>query len=334
MKLGVSEAGVYEARWSVHNGTRWVQRTKSLKTRNLEDAKIALAALSMGGTAPVKKDHTVAELIDLYVEYHVEEQGIGPTQRFSLQPIRAGLGTLHPRDITPEHLKLYRRGYRVGMKDETIRRELGALSAVLNWAVKTGTLSGQLPHIPLPPKGQPRRVFLTEEQEAVFYAHAMGDSVGKRRLSRLTLFVGLALDTAARKEAIQDLTWDRVDLGANMIDYRNPALPETNKKRAVVPISTRLAPLLHRAKSESVGRYVVGFKDIRRTFDRWVAFTPYPWVTPHDMRRTWATLAVRAGVPLWEVAQVLADDPETVARHYAVHVPGYLSGAVNKRWNT
>jgi len=54
-------------------------------------------------------------------------------------------------------------------------------------------------------------------------------------------------------------------------------------------------------------------------------------VTPHTLRHTWATLAARAGVPLFQVAGVLGDTLPTVMRVYAHHCPDHLRGAVNFR---
>jgi integrase len=54
-------------------------------------------------------------------------------------------------------------------------------------------------------------------------------------------------------------------------------------------------------------------------------------ISPHALRHTWATLASRAGIPLFQVAGVLGDSLPTVMRVYAHHSPEHLRGAVNFR---
>ena len=68
---------------------------------------------------------------------------------------------------------------------------------------------------------------------------------------------------------------------------------------------------------------------IRKAWETWLAKTPYKHIHPHDLRRTWASLAVQAGVPIYEVASVLNDDVATVEKHYGVLRPGHLKSAIN-----
>jgi hypothetical protein len=49
----------------------------------------------------------------------------------------------------------------------------------------------------------------------------------------------------------------------------------------------------------------------------------------HDLRRTAASWAVADGVPIEQVALMLADSVETTRKHYAVFAPDYLRGAVD-----
>ena len=46
-----------------------------------------------------------------------------------------------------------------------------------------------------------------------------------------------------------------------------------------------------------------------------------PWVTPHIMRHTFASLLASAGVSIYKIAKWLGDDVRTVQRHYAKLLP-------------
>ena len=123
-----------------------------------------------------------------------------------------------------------------------------------------------------------------------------------------------------------------MDLDKRLIDFREPGLRRSKKRRAPVPISDRLLPLLERAKREALGQFVLDHPgDIRKTFNTWRHAVGYAWASPHVMRHTAATLMLRAGVSLWNVAGVLGDTVETVTRTYGHHDPEYLINAVNRR---
>jgi len=140
----------------------------------------------------------------------------------------------------------------------------------------------------------------------------------------------LALLSAARKETIVNLTWDRVDWDAGTIDFREPGEQLTNKRKTVVPISKRLRPILQRAWEERTGDYVLDTPaSIRSSWETFIARTPFAHITPHDLRRTFATLAVQSGVPLVDVAAILGDSIQILMKHYAHHVPGAAQAAVD-----
>lgn len=337
-KLKANGRGYYEIRYAEKTGTgQWVTRRVSCRTKSRTAAEAFRRAWLkevLTGSLPA---HTggllVSDLVSLYRDGH---RGAG-CQDWSLRPAEAYFGAVEPEGITVDALRDYeaeRRG--AGVASATVRRELGALRAALNWCAKHGKLErGRVPVFVMPPEGTPKESFLDEDQENEFYSLAMGLSMGKTRLDDLTLFVGLALDTAARAGAIEGLTWDRVDLKRGLIDFRDPLIPVSRKRRVVVPVGARLAPLLERAKRERTGNTVLEVPGaVAKRFMDWRKDTPTPWVTRHDLRRTWATLAARAGVDLWQIAGVLGDDIKTVMKHYAKHQPGYLRGAVDARFRS
>jgi integrase len=320
--------GIYELRWT--EGRR--SRTVSTRTRSLSEAKAFRSAFAQAQrdlSAVVAP--TLGAIIDDYLTHRASK-----SQANTLRPIRGYFESLRVVDLTPEVVQGFRRARLSGKAtDSTIRRDLGALVAAINWAVKNqrGVSRAEVPHVAMPPAGQARTWFLDEEAEQAFYARAMGDSVGKARLSRVTRFVALALDTGARKSAIEGLTWDRVDFSKGLIDFRDPGVAVSKKRRVIVPISQRLEPVLRRAFAEKTSGFVLDTKsNTRKAYATWVATTDHPQTTPHDLRRTWASLAVANGVDIAFVAGVLGDTVETTTKHYAHLRPETLRAAVDARW--
>jgi integrase len=341
-KLVRNDRNYWEIRWAEKGPDgAWTTRRVSTRTAHKQEAEAFRRAWLREELNDIRtQDHApdIGVLVGAYQKHHVTANGVADAQVFSLKPVLAYVQAQGSvlEDLADPEWSLDYRAHRasLGRKDGTIRRELGALVAALNWCARMRKISkDQVPDLALPAAGRARELFMDETQESEFYARAMGVSIGLPRLARITRFVALALDTAARKAAILGLTWDRVDLGARMIDFRDPLVRATKKRRIVVPISDRLFHVLNRAKQEATSRYVLDTPGpIRWEWDQFVKTTGSPWMTPHVCRHTWATLGVRAGVPLWDVAGVLGDTVETVSKHYAHHAPDHLRGAINRRW--
>ena len=320
--------GVWEVRWSERTPSGgWRSRAISTGEAQKRPAEAFLREFQRvererethGGTTPIR------DLVDAYVK-------AVPGQRWNLHQIKTHLGDHTPTQLSHQDFLVLETHV---PNPGTRRRYLGALRAALNWAADHGLCEEtHLPEFDLPPPNSPRELFLDEVEEADFYGRAMWDSVQRKTLSRVTRFVALALDTGARRGAIEGLTWDRVDLDKGRIDYREPGRPVTRKRRGVVPISERLGPVLERAARERTSKLspVVGQGAIKKAYETWVRETPYSWATPHVLRHTFATLLIRAGVDVTEVAELLADDPATVMRVYRHHRPDWLRQAVNGRW--
>jgi integrase len=110
-----------------------------------------------------------------------------------------------------------------GVIGGTIRVELSKLPASLRWAEKKALIA-KAPFVWMPAASSPRDVRLTREQATRFLAACTAPHI--------RLFVLLALTTGARREALLDLTWDRVDFDRRRINLKDPTRPRTAKGRA------------------------------------------------------------------------------------------------------
>ena len=333
--LSKNRSGKYEIRYSETqpDGSNRT-RTKSTGTTSVQEAQIVLGEfiLQEKQTAAAldrpKIKHVAAQYIDA-----ATARGVSDGQLRGAQVVSAYFGEWTPDEITPE-IFLQFRAFR-GVSDSSLRRDLSVLGTVFTFGVKHRIWKrGDIPYIDMPPAGAPKDIWLNETQEAEFLDLAMKNSDGLPRLSRVSRFVAIGLDTGARKTAIHELTWDRVDLASGTIDFRVPGRAVTNKRRVPVPVSDRLRPVLQRAYSERTTSHVLDHVgNIRKAYATWQKGqgAAYSWVTPHVMRHTAATLMLRAGVSIWDVAGVLGDTPETVTKVYAHHAPDRLNNAVNRR---
>ena len=337
-KLALNRNGVWEIRWSERSGSRWVTRTWSTGAQTRDQADTA--AEQFWSTRALVVAHTGATTVDECIQGYLPA---APNQRWQLARVSEILGRKAVVDLNADKSRDDIEDYREarkkrGIMEGTIRRELGALVAALNWAVRQkryGLTKHDLPDVRLGAQSPPRAVYLSKDEERDFWARALADTTSAGELSRVARYVALALSQAQRSKANLELTWDRVDFKQGLIDFNVPGRIVTSKRRMRLPISDRLRPVLERARAESVARGeppdapVCGPGAIRKAWETWLAKTPYTHIHPHDLRRTWASLAVQAGRPIYEVAKVLGDTVEMVENVYGVLAPEHLKATMN-----
>jgi integrase len=355
--LALNKSGVWELRWTEWDAAagRARSRYSSCRTRDRAVAEQARRLwLAAGAQVEDVAGSGVAQLVGEVCADYLRDRGYsktgrGKAQAWALNVVTNALGDKPVSKLADlqtqwDYLRL-RQG--AGVASATMRRELGALKAVLAWAQKAGRLPKDFaPLITLPPEGAPRLDRLTEHDEARVWAAASDlflKSGKPFRERRIGLFVCMALETAARESAIRGLTWNRVELWGGLpnaaagcrMDFRDPGVAVSRKRRVPVPVSDRLLPVLLAAKAEgdgAAGGHVLGHSGkVRGAFEKFRGDLGLSWLHVHDLRRTWASLRVQWGVPLYEVAAVLGDTMEVVEKHYAHFAPGHLLGAVNAR---
>jgi integrase len=322
--------GCWEIAWSEGRRTKRV----STGTADRRAANVALAQfiLARDKAEIAHERRKIAGVLDFYLTHHVAERVVDKERaKYADIPVRLLLGELEPSEIDDARLIAYARARRSGaagrkVGDGTIRRELQHLRAAMHYAARHGENHGihilKVPLITLPPKPPARRAILSDA--------AMDRMMELATTERLYLFIALARYTAARKEAILGLTWERVNLEAGLIDYREPGRPETAKRRAVVPIDDALAPILREAMEHRGENVLVLGHDgqIRKSLDAVAEAAGCPHATPHVFRHTWATQAAYAGMAMVHIAAILADSVETVERNYIHLSPAHLHGAL------
>nr|WIE92062.1 site-specific integrase [Mesorhizobium sp. WSM4875] len=230
----------------------------------------------------------------------------------------------------------------------TVRKELAYLAAAVKFCAdprRNFIPTGFAHKVTLPESSEPRDRWLRSDEIQKLFEAAERLRDGPR-LSRGERFLWLALETGARKQAILDLTWARVDFELKTIRFAVPGRRQTKKRRATVPISDALLPVLRRMHTERLG----GDTDLvmDNESDVWVAVQNAvieaglaeprrsnrgrplaTGISPHVLRHTAATHMARRGVPLYIIAAILGNSVDMVAHVYGHHAVEDLRGAVN-----
>jgi integrase len=280
---------------------------------------------------------TCGDLWDLYWEKHAEVKTASPaTLRFSWANLKVHFEALPISAVDQDVVDRYERARNTGRigrksKSSTVRRELNALRGCFSWCAdpkRRIITKAQIPAFSLPEEGEARDRWLKMPEIQALLDTARQLRKGDR-LSRGERFLWLALETAARKSAILELTWDRVDFETGVIHYDVPGRKKTKKRRSAPPISKALRPVLRRAYAERTSDLVLDNPfGIDKVVKAIALAAGVKGVSPHVLRHTAATHMARNGVPLWKIAGVLGNSMLMVEKVYAKHCPEGLADAV------
>jgi integrase len=291
--------------------------------------------------APLRQPR-IADILDGYVAARTPKVESAETLRLSAETIKHLVGNLEPRMLSSglfierrrrtkipaapsDGKKPGRAGRQRQMKisDGSIRREGGVLRAAFAWAVREKWIESP-PHVELPPVPPPRDRWLTREEVARL--------IDGCATAHLRLFVILAYHTAARRGAILELTWDRVDLERGLIHYAAPGRRTTRKRRVTVPANAVALAALREAREAAISEHVIEFRgrpvvDVKTAFAGACRRGGIEECSPHILRHSAATHMIMAGVAVGEVARMLGDTVAMVERVYGKHSPDYLRRA-------
>jgi integrase len=320
-KLEQRSNGIWYIRWYDSASNTVGSQRISTRTADRREAETFRAQYIAGlkNIAPPEQP-TINWILNRYREERAVKTRSLYTIDNHMKTLKPFFGDLLPEHISNNVIAEYAESRTVSAG--TILRALGVLKAALHYAEGNRWIPIQ-PQFSMPVKAPPPKdLWLTREQVSLLIETA--------KSPHISLFIKLAVSTAARSGAILELTWDRVDFEKRLIDLGQG---HGNKRRSVVPMHDQVYEALLEAKELRQTDHVIEFmskplKSIKKAF-RDLCKNCGVKASPHVLRHTAATWMVMAGVPLSEVARVLGDSERTVERVYGKHAPDYLRRAVS-----
>jgi integrase len=232
-----------------------------------------------------------------------------------------------------------------GTSPATVNRQTSLCSALYRWAVRLGYVEhNPFRRVPkLSEKGRERETYLTGEESRALVAVASPD---------FRPFLVAALSTGARRGELLKLTWADVDFPRREIVIR----PENEKagRGRVVPLTADLLREMEALRARINVTPLSGSGPVfvqpdgspaspdfvKGSLRRAVASCPAipaekkPRVTCHALRHSFASTAVAAGVPIFDVAKLLGHgDVRLTAGRYAHFAPESGRAAVDRIGN-
>jgi integrase len=321
----------FAAVWTDEDGVR---RRHRLGVATEEEARAQLHAFARKHAAliAVAEAGSTHSVKALYLQYLADREAEGK-QVWRIRSIWNQLspvfGALNPEHIDRALCQRYAADRTaLGKKPHTVHGELRVLRTVVNWAGKN-RLVATVPIIWVPRFPPPRDRHLTRQEVTRLHDAA--------ELPHIRLFILLAISTAARLEALLQLTWDRIDFDRGLIHLRVRGEQAARKGRAIVPMNATARAALIEAKTGAVSDYVIEWnggpvKSVRRSLNTALkrAEIKEAGDGAHVLRHSAAVLMAEAGIPMSEISQYLGHSSTGVTEKvYARFSPDYLRRAGN-----
>ncbi len=285
------------------------------------------------------ESHTYDDLQDRYMKEHSKVNKVESSHkrdRASFGHLSGFFSGLSLAEVRPARISEYK-ALRTseGAKTATLARELEVLRHSLNLAVREWEWLDKSPFekVKIEKPNNAIETWLTDDQERDLL------SKSSKWLGEIVTF---ALHTGMRQGEILGLKWSQVDLKRSTVVL----LVTKNKDKRTIPLNQTVLKLLKdKSRIVSISGYVfvsesgtrIDASNLRRAFNSAEQRAGIEDFRFHDLRHTFATRLVQAGVDLYVVKQLLGHKSITMTMRYAHHYPESLRAGVevlDKNYNS
>jgi integrase len=228
-------------------------------------------------------------------------------------------------DMVSRQLQELREG---GLSGASANRYQAYLSAIFSWGVKHGKiLTNPARQVKKFRESDPIVRFLSEEEEVAIRRVICEDYPSEEPEFDIALHCG------TRRNELYRLTWDCVDLERKILTIQGKQHANTSKSsRRHIPINTEAARAFYELHERSDGSIYVcpgrqtgaeTDRDWERWFERCVKKAGVVRFRYHDLRHTFASRCVMAGIPLVAVMEYLGHSSIAMVMRYAHLAPDY-----------
>ncbi len=318
---------------SFSHGGRHFRRSTGTTNRKLAEAVLSKVRTGIieGAWFDVAEERTrtVRELIERFLADYAAKKRSARSYRGYAKPLLAFFGDATLADVTPKIITAYKaKRSAEGVGPASINRELATLKRAFNLAVREWEWCRYNPVLRVSMEKEPpgRTRYLSPGEEAALVTAC------PEWLRDIVVF---AVNTGMRQGEILSLRWPSVDL------FRRTATVEQSKngEKRTIPLNEAALELLKaRAKVRSI-KSDLAFSSAAETMidncNLGRAFRPaanragLKDIRFHDLRHTFATRLVQAGVDLYSVQRLLGHKTPAMTGRYAHHSTESLRGAVH-----
>ena len=346
--------GVYHVTYQSRGGKQVRRSLKTSEKRIAEQRKakleLTIHEAQLFGKEPAR---SFKELMVNYLEAKQSNRGFERLQ-YACRPLIEYFAGNDVTQLNETHVEQYITWRSQSVADGTIKREVGALSAAFNHAIRKHHWRIENPcrlaERPKEPKGRVRYLTHVEAQRLLQAAESPANAEGMAFTSQyksavLRDFIELALNTGCRKAELSNLKWEHVDFSTRLLyleetksgEWQTVPINEEARKVLVRRIRLRdgvcpktpwvffhLTPALNTKVGDRV-------KNVRKAFSTACKRAGIDNFHINDLRHTFASWLVMDGVPLYEVSKLLRHSSIKMTERYAHLAPDHLHQVVADR---
>ena len=314
------------------NGVRVYESTKTKNRKFAEEIYLNRRAEIIAGIEPVRRFEsditTFLELADKYLEWCDGRQKSFSRKKVIVKILNNYLKNKLIQDISIEELEIIqsdyiKSGHSINYVNNIIKILKAMFTKAYDWELISEDVLKRVRKVKQL-KGENKRLRYLSEEEAERLISACSKEIRP--------IIITALNTAMRKSEILHLTWDRVDLKNRII-----LLDKTkNGERREIPINQTLYDALSGITRHIKCDYVFynpetlkPFYDIKKSFAGALKKAHIIDFHFHDLRHTFASSLVMAGVDLATIQKLLGHKTINMTLRYAHLSNVHLKDAVN-----
>ena len=291
---------------------------------------------------PLGEDKTLSELFDRYTtEYSTHNKAkhaVGQERTWARRMLEF-FGDVPLIEVTPSRVAEYKAYLREqGLSPSSINSQRGFLSHAFKKAVNEWEWASTNPveKVSREKVNNARDRWLTKDEEkklidaCVIHVTGRGNVLEPRYwLQEIVIF---ALNTGMRQDEILSLEWPNVDLGRRTLTV----VRSKNGEKRTIPLNRRVLGLLEeKAKVRHIRSSLVfaseagtKIRNLHRGYYNALRRAKIEDFRFHDIRHTFATRLVQAGIDLYKVATLLGHKDIKMTQRYAHHYPESLRDGV------
>lgn len=337
MAKGIFKRGnVYWLRYS--DGFGKIIR-ESAKTTNFKEALVKLEdqrkAIRDGKEPePIKRilNYTFSQLAEEYIKWCERQRSFRSKKGFILQLVET-FGNIPLKHFTTKLIEQYQtERLQKGNKPATANRLIATLKHCIHkgyqWEMLSEETLKRLRQVKLLEENNRRLRYLSKEECQSLVSNCQGNTKA---------IVITALNTGMRKGEILSLKWDNVDLkhGFILLDITKNGerreIPINDTLRSVLQGITRRLDIPYVFHDSITGKH---YKDVKRSFNTALRRAGIRDFHFHDLRHTFASHLIMAGVDITTVKELLGHKTLTMTLRYAHLAPTHKVKAVDVLDNT
>ncbi len=331
--------GIYKQKGSIYYWIRYADGNgriirESTRSTKHKDAEVLLSerkkAIREGREIePMKRipNHLFNELAGEYLKWCERQRSFKSKKGFVLQ-LSEVFGNVPLKQFSTKVVEQFQsERLQKGNKPSTVNRLIATLKHMLHkgyqWEMLSEETWKRVTQVKLLEENNKRLRYLSKEECQTLLSHCKGT------LKSIVIF---ALNTGCRKEEILGLTWSQVDLRHGFIllgktkNGEKKEIPINEDVRAVLQEVNRRIDVPYVFFCQSTGKR---YRDVKRSFNTALRRAGIRDFHFHDLRHTFASHLIMAGIDITTVSMLLGHKSLTMTLRYSHLAPDHLRKAVN-----